>query len=72
MIDDCDQLYRTVIAAEFNGDVYFPEIDWTQWKLDHVIDGIVDERTIIPINLNFIVENKRTGSFLQRKFPVLL
>ena len=53
MIDDCDQLYRTVIDAEFNGDVYFPEIDWAQWKLDHVIDGIVDEKNRYPHQFEF-------------------
>ncbi|KPG69419.1 MULTISPECIES: dihydrofolate reductase [unclassified Enterococcus] len=44
MIDDCDQLYRTVIDERFTGDVFFPAIDWEKWQLTKTIPGIVDDR----------------------------
>lgn len=44
MIEDCDQLYRTVIDETFTGDVFFPEIDWEKWVLTKIIPGVVDER----------------------------
>ncbi|OTN76952.1 hypothetical protein A5886_002031 [Enterococcus sp. 8G7_MSG3316] len=44
MIEDCDQLYRTVIDETFTGDVFFPEIDWDKWALTKTIPGVVDDR----------------------------
>lgn len=53
MINDCDWLYRTVIEETFAGDVYFPEIDWTKWKLTEVIDGTMDEKNQYPHRFEF-------------------
>ncbi|WP_159721852.1 dihydrofolate reductase [Enterococcus sp. CSURQ0835] len=40
-IPNCDRLYRTLIDAEFTGDAYFPEIDWTRW---HLVEKKVGEK----------------------------
>lgn len=39
----CDKLYITHIDEEFDGDVYFPEIDLSVWKEENVEDGITNE-----------------------------
>ena len=39
----CDKLYITHIDKEFEGDVYFPEIDFNVWKEENVEDGITNE-----------------------------
>ena len=59
MIEDCDQLYRTVIDETFTGDVYFPEIDWSNWHLDKVLEGVVDEKNIYPHRFEFYSKQKK-------------
>ncbi|GCF92805.1 dihydrofolate reductase [Enterococcus florum] len=44
----CDQLYRTVIDHAFEGDAYFPEIDWSVWRLCEQTEGRVDEKNHYP------------------------
>lgn len=39
----CDKLYITHIDKEFEGDVYFPEIDFNVWKEENKEDGITNE-----------------------------
>lgn len=39
-----DCLYRTVIEATFEGDAYFPTINWDDWQLVERTDGLVDEK----------------------------
>ena len=39
----CDKLYITHIDEEFDGDVYFPEIDLSVWKEESIEDGITNE-----------------------------
>ena len=39
----CDKLYITYIDKEFEGDVYFPEIDFNVWKEENKEDGITNE-----------------------------
>ena len=39
----CDKLYITHIDEEFEGDVYFPEIDLSIWKEAVVEEGITNE-----------------------------
>ncbi|AUX11944.1 dihydrofolate reductase [Latilactobacillus sakei] len=45
---DVDYLYVTKIAAKFQGDVYMPTIDYTQFKLISQKAGTVDERNQYP------------------------
>lgn len=44
----CDKLYRTVIDYEFDGDAYFPKVDWQQWNLIDSVEGVLDEKNIYP------------------------
>ena len=39
----CNKLYVTHIDEEFEGDVYFPEIDLNIWKEENIEDGITNE-----------------------------
>ncbi len=39
-----DILYKTVIHESFEGDVYFPKIDWSKWAIVSISEGIVDEK----------------------------
>jgi dihydrofolate reductase len=38
-----DKLYMTKIDHEFDGDTYFPEVDYTEWSEISVEQGITDE-----------------------------
>lgn len=38
-IDKADKLVITHIDADFEADVYFPDIDLTKWKINSVIEG---------------------------------
>ena len=33
-----DQIYLTKVQQTVEGDAYFPEIDWNQWKIKHKIE----------------------------------
>lgn len=44
----CKVLYRTVIDHEFEGDAYFPKVDWDEWHLVSVSDGTVDAENPYP------------------------
>ena len=39
-----DILYQTVIHAEFDGDTYFPAVDWNEWGLESSTLGVVDDK----------------------------
>ena len=43
-----DILYRTLIDAEFEGDSYFPEIDWSEWGLVAHATGKTDDKNRYP------------------------
>ncbi|WP_265456934.1 dihydrofolate reductase [Enterococcus sp. HY326] len=40
----CTILYRTVIGHVFEGDTYFPNLDWDEWHLVSVSEGEIDEK----------------------------
>jgi dihydrofolate reductase len=48
-----DKMYITEIDSEFEADVFFPEIDYSKWKLVSNEPGITDERN--PYNFKFLV-----------------
>jgi dihydrofolate reductase len=48
-----DKLYITEIDHEFEGDTYFPEIDWDEWRIVQSEQGIKDDRN--PYNYYFNV-----------------
>ena len=47
-MDEVDVLYRTLLHETFEGDVYFPEINWNHWQLSESQEGILDDKNTIP------------------------
>ncbi|MBE3570865.1 MAG: dihydrofolate reductase [Bacillales bacterium] len=39
-----ERLYRTKIHHHFDGDAYFPELDWSEWQLMETTKGIKNEQ----------------------------
>jgi len=52
-ISICNKLYLTEIDLEIEGDVFFPEIDFSEWKLISEEPHLKDEKN--PYNYNFKV-----------------
>ncbi len=48
------RLYLTQIHATFEGDVYFPEFDWNEWKEVKRTDCEVDEKNPYPYSFLFL------------------
>ena len=46
LIPACDVLYRTMIHETFEGDTFFPEIDWSVWEKVATVPGVVDEKNL--------------------------
>lgn len=47
-MNEVDVLYRTVLHQTFEGDVYFPAIDYNKWKLTEKTAGQLDGKNTIP------------------------
>ncbi|WP_283678760.1 dihydrofolate reductase [Lentilactobacillus sp. Marseille-Q4993] len=60
LVDNVDRLYRTKIEAEFSGDTYMTEIDYSDFSLDKSIPGIVDEKN--KYAHTFQILNRKTTS----------
>ncbi len=43
LLPEADTMIITHIDAEFEGDTYFPEIDWSDWHIVHQTDHPIDE-----------------------------
>lgn len=48
-----ERLYITMIDQDFEGDEYFPEIDWSVWRLVNEEPGLQDEKN--PYSYSFKV-----------------
>jgi dihydrofolate reductase len=46
LIGITDKLYITKIHEKFEGDVYFPSINWDDWVIESVEKGTVDDNNI--------------------------
>lgn len=44
----CDVLYRTVIKHTFEGDTYFPEVDWDNWTMINLSEGEQNDDNAYP------------------------
>lgn len=44
----CQELYRTVIDEVFEGDAFFPSVNWDQWILIDIEEGKTDEKNHYP------------------------
>lgn len=52
MMPRINYLYLTIVHHTFEGDAFFPEIDWDQWQLTRSVYHQVDERHAYPFSLN--------------------
>ncbi len=43
-LDNVDRLYVTRVHGSFDGDAWFPEVDWSQWRKVTAEDVEADER----------------------------
>jgi len=43
-MDIVDTLYYTEVHAEPEGDVFFPEMDWSKWELESAVKHEADEK----------------------------
>ena len=41
-LEYCDYLHITNVERDYDGDAYFPEIDWANWKLIEEINSYDD------------------------------
>ena len=55
-IDLWDKLYLTKVDLDVKGDVYFPELDFSNWKLTHKEDHIKDNKN--THNYSFLTYEK--------------
>ncbi|NMO95935.1 dihydrofolate reductase [Paenibacillus lemnae] len=58
MLSRSDRLYVTFIDEAFEGDSYFPEVDWEQWTCVSEEQGINDEKN--PYPYRFVVYERKT------------
>lgn len=47
-IDEVDELYQTIIEGDFEGDTYFPTLDFSEFELLSKKEGTVDEANRYP------------------------
>ena len=52
-----NKMYITEIEEEFDGDVYFPEINEEEWKVAEKIQGLTDEKN--PYKYQYITYVRR-------------
>ena len=50
-MDIIDTLYYTEVHAKPEGDVFFPEIDWSNWEMESSISHQADEKNIYPFTI---------------------
>ncbi|WP_433581219.1 dihydrofolate reductase [Paenibacillus amylolyticus] len=53
-----DRLVVTKIHENFEGDTFFPEVDWSEWELIEQIEGEQDEKNVHAYTFEFY-ERKR-------------
>ena len=57
LMPKASKLYVTKINQEFEGDVYFPEIDEKVWKVVETEKGVKDEKN--PYNYEYVTYERR-------------
>ncbi|MNJ60947.1 Dihydrofolate reductase [compost metagenome] len=58
-IPHADRLFVTRIDAEFEGDVHFPPLDWSQFALAEEMPGMRDEKNLF--DHRFMIYERRKG-----------
>ena len=56
LMPKCNKMYITEINQEFEGDVSFPEIDLSQWKVTEREKGLKDEKN--PFDYEYVTYEK--------------
>ncbi|KAF1298074.1 dihydrofolate reductase [Enterococcus sp. JM4C] len=56
----CSVLYRTVIHHAFDGDAYFPEVDWDNWSQISLSEGAQDEKNLYPFQFETYHRSNQT------------
>ena len=54
-LDDVDVLYQTKIHETFEGDTYFPKVDWDKFQLKKSVEGSLDENNIYPHTFSLFI-----------------
>ncbi|SIS37253.1 dihydrofolate reductase [Salimicrobium flavidum] len=57
MQEEANRMYVTHIEHVFEGDTYFPEIDWSEWELTSKEKGIKDDKN--PYDYFFCVYDRK-------------
>ena len=52
----CKKMYITEINKNFDGDVWFPEIDLNKWKITNKEKGLTDENN--PFEYEYVTYEK--------------
>uniref|UniRef100_UPI003594402C dihydrofolate reductase n=1 Tax=Persicitalea sp. TaxID=3100273 RepID=UPI003594402C len=58
MLPRADKLYLTTVHATIEGDAYFPEIDWADWKEVYSDRHEVDERHAYAFSMKRFVRTR--------------
>lgn len=53
-----DVLYRTLIKSTFEGDTYFPYLDWEEWNIVSTSEGKVDDNNLFAHDFETYQRNK--------------
>lgn len=54
-LDDVDVLYQTKIHETFEGDTYFPKMDWDKFQLKKSVEGSLDENNTYPHTFSLFI-----------------
>ncbi|MBM7716408.1 dihydrofolate reductase [Bacillus thermophilus] len=52
-LDEVDRLYVTKIHCQFEGDTYFPDVNWDEWRLVSTKPGPKNEKN--PYDYEFLI-----------------
>ncbi len=44
LLPEADRIYLTKVDGEFEGDAWFPELDWSQWREVEVVERAADDK----------------------------
>ncbi len=57
-LPDIERLYLTIVHDEFEGDTYFPAINWDEWDITEDIEHEADEEKSRPAFTIFTLDRK--------------
>ncbi|MFZ3588725.1 dihydrofolate reductase [Bacillus sp. DJP31] len=58
LLSTAAKLYMTQIHHEFEGDTYFPEVDWKEWTVIDRKQGVKDEKN--PYDYEYVIYERMT------------